>query len=467
MSDRSTANAKPSSAVTPPAPRPAMHRAVLESDLDYHPQWDRLTRLMVTVMLILGAIWAIVTIGPFMQTLVIALLFAFVMFFPARWATRRLNLPWVLSVVLCYFALLIGIIISAATLVPSALDGIASGTARAQEIYGEIQTDLREWTPERGQVRVLGTVIDFNPVITPIRELLLPAEAAPSLKDSPFAPGQGALGDIGGLLGSIDLRGLFNQAINFAAMLAAALASITGLIANLLFAIFISLLMIIGLPQTNRTIADWIPSPYHREAALLMEKTERIWTGFLRGQITIGVIIGVLTFVQLTLMGIGNALLLAVVVALISLIPTIGGIIALVPLFLSPLLGGSSVLVDMSPVTLGLLTVVINLVMSQVVWNAVAPKILGDALNLPVVVIIVGVFIGAAVGGALGAFLVAPLMSTLWLFVNYLLSKVALKDPFPGQQPALRLGAAEFAESSDEAQENGRPARQNAPDAPR
>jgi hypothetical protein len=88
----------------------------------------------------------------------------------------------------------------------------------------------------------------------------------------------------------------------------------------------------------------------------------------------------------------------------------------------------------------------INLLISQVIWNVVAPKILGDALNLPVVVIIVGVFVGAAVGGVLGAFLVAPIMSTIWLFVTYLVRKIAQKDPFPGLAPLRELGRAEFAE---------------------
>jgi predicted PurR-regulated permease PerM len=82
----------------------------------------------------------------------------------------------------------------------------------------------------------------------------------------------------------------------------------------------------------------------------------------------------------------------------------------------------------------------INLVISQVMWNVLAPKILGDALNLPMPVMIVGVFIGAAIGGILGAFLVAPIMSMVIVIFGYVIAKVSGLDPYPEEMPESRLG---------------------------
>jgi predicted PurR-regulated permease PerM len=156
-----------------------------------------------------------------------------------------------------------------------------------------------------------------------------------------------------------------------------------------------------------------------------------VWNGFFRGQVSIGILIGLLTWAQLKLMGITNAEILAVITGLISLIPTIGGIIALFPLGLVPLLQGSTVFTEFTNLGVAVLVVLVNLVFNQVIWNVVAPKILGDALELPLPVIIVGVFIGAAVGGVLGAFLVAPAMGTIRIIVVYALNKLAGRDPFP------------------------------------
>jgi predicted PurR-regulated permease PerM len=174
---------------------------------------------------------------------------------------------------------------------------------------------------------------------------------------------------------------------------------------------------------------------YRREIYLLTTHVNSVWSGFFRGQLVICLLIGILTFLQLTLMGVGNAIGIAVIVALISLIPTIGGVIALIPMFFVPLLGGSSVPMfqNMSNVSLALLVTVIYLIWSQIVWTVVAPKILGDAVSIPLPVIILGIGVGLAIGGILGAFLIVPILGTLRLVVIYIIAKLNGRDPFPGQ----------------------------------
>jgi predicted PurR-regulated permease PerM len=80
-----------------------------------------------------------------------------------------------------------------------------------------------------------------------------------------------------------------------------------------------------------------------------------------------------------------------------------------------------------------LLVVGINLVVSQIIWNGVAPKIIGSAVALPLPVIIVGIVIGTAVGGVLGAFLVVPILGTLRVIVYYLIMKITQRDPYPNE----------------------------------
>jgi hypothetical protein len=80
-----------------------------------------------------------------------------------------------------------------------------------------------------------------------------------------------------------------------------------------------------------------------------------------------------------------------------------------------------------------------------VIWNVIAPKILGDALELPLPVIIVGVFVGTAAGGVLGAFLAAPVLATLRVFISYLWHKINLEDPFPGEAAPFSWGEDRFA----------------------
>jgi predicted PurR-regulated permease PerM len=200
--------------------------------------------------------------------------------------------------------------------------------------------------------------------------------------------------------------------------------------------------VLLDLPSLSRTLPNWIPPAYHRESVLLFGHVGSVWTGFFRGQALIAVIITILTLLQLTLMGVQNTVVVAVFVGIISLIPTLGGIIALIPVAGIGLLQGSTVFTTLSNGTFALLVVAVNLIISQIIWNVVAPKILGDAVNLPLPIIIIGIFIGTALGGILGAFLVTPIIGTVRVVVVYLLKKIGQQDPFPGQEPTWTFETA-------------------------
>jgi predicted PurR-regulated permease PerM len=229
-----------------------------------------------------------------------------------------------------------------------------------------------------------------------------------------------------------------NSLIGFVGTLTTAITSLIGSILNLfvtvLLSLFLSLLVLFDFRNTRKGVVMRVSPAYHREVAILLKRIVDIWNGFLKGQVMLAMLVGVVTYLQLMLMGVQGALLMALVTAVISIIPTIGGIIALIPMFFVPLLSGSTVFPDLSPVTFALLVVGVNLIITQIIWNAVAPAIMGDALNLPMVVIILGVFVGAAVGGVLGAFLVAPVMSMLRTISEYFMAKIGGQDPYPQEE---------------------------------
>ncbi len=394
---------------------------------DVHvPQWGTSTRLIVTVGLLIGLVYALTLLAPVIQMLIIAFILAFLMSIPSQALAERTPIPYTVVVVFLYILLITLVILLILTFIPSFLDGVQGLFEDAQVAYANVQTALQEYEPENGFVYIFNFEIDLNPIIQPMRDFILGTSGE---EGSTPIPG----------IETIDLQqlvqSLFSVAGTITGTLTSAFTSITGLLSTILLSVFISFLIVVDVPNNRISVYNWIPESYHREYAILMERIENIWKGFFRGQVTIGFIIGLLTWLQLSIMGVSSAAILAVTVGIISLIPTVGGFIALIPLFFIPLIQGSSVFVDMSSGLFALLVVAGNLIISQVIWNAIAPKILGDILDLPLPVIIVGVFIGAAVGGILGAFLVAPIMGTIRVIVVYLLNKLGRIDPFPGLDP--------------------------------
>jgi predicted PurR-regulated permease PerM len=382
------------------------------------------------VLLIIVGIYLLTLIAPVLPMLTIAFLIAFVMFLPSRYIARRTPVPYAVAVILLYALLIVVLVIGMLLITPSLVSGINNLLVSLQSGYSQLINSIEQLKPETSVVDIFGVRVDMSDIVATLQSALNSGIApnttlTPGQLADPIRVQQATLGS------------LINQILplfgSVSATITSAIGSITGFIGSFLLAVFVSFLVLLDVPITQHMLAKQIPEGYHREFALLINKVVHVWNGFFRGQVLIGFAIGVLTFIQLSWMGISNTFTLAVITGTISLIPTIGGIFALFPLALIPLIQGSSTFPDAPRGLLALLVVGINLVISQLIWNVIAPKILGDALDLPLPVIIVGVFIGAAAAGVLGAFLAAPVMATLRVLISYIWHKVNRTDPFPNE----------------------------------
>ncbi len=84
-----------------------------------------------------------------------------------------------------------------------------------------------------------------------------------------------------------------------------------------------------ALAAYSRTL---IPPEYAADMKVLVERIDRSLAGVVRGQVTICVVNGVLTFLGLMIFGVKFAFLLATLATLLSLIPIFGSIISSVPI---------------------------------------------------------------------------------------------------------------------------------------
>jgi predicted PurR-regulated permease PerM len=145
--------------------------------------------------------------------------------------------------------------------------------------------------------------------------------------------------------------------------------------------------------------------PEHRDDLLFLTREFiGIVISFFRGQLLIGVIMGVLLAIGFQLAGLRYSLFIGLTLGLLNVIPYLGSIVGLaiaLPLaFFQP--GGG-------PATLGLTMLVIVVVQTIEGWF-LTPKIMGDRTGLHPVTIIVAIFFwGTALEGILGMVLAIPL----------------------------------------------------------
>jgi predicted PurR-regulated permease PerM len=213
-----------------------------------------------------------------------------------------------------------------------------------------------------------------------------------------------------------------------------------GTLGNLLLGHLLAFFILLELPRAYRVFLR-MDDAYEREYAILLRGVLRAWLYFFRGQVIIALIIGFATWLQFQVMGVPGAIFVSVACGLLALIPTVGNLLRIIPVTIAPLIGGSTIFTELERGTLVLIVVLINVLITQTfTLNVIAPKITGDAVSLPLPVVIIGLFIGTAFGGILGALLIAPILGTLRLLVDYTLRKIRGGDPFPNEpRPELIL----------------------------
>jgi predicted PurR-regulated permease PerM len=342
-------------------------------------QWATATRYVAAAFLILAIGVLLVFLVPVISTVALGFIFAFLMYLPVRALLKHTHMRYPLAVVLLYLLLIILLV----------LLGIA-GYSLFHKNAGNLSADLEAASAG------LETHKDA------IRQLIA---------DLGASAGAWLAGTLGSLVGGV-----------------------LGLIGLAAGALFFSFLLLLAMGNAQGTLSGWVPSRYRREATLLLTKLDGIWVGYMVAQVIYGVALGVFSFFEYALIGVPSPFVMAVLTGFISLIPTIGGLLASVIVAIPCLLLGSTVLTDMPNLTFALLVLGINVVITQVTYNFLALPIVGKFVKLPTALVFVGVLVGVALGSIVLAFLAVPILSTLTTIGGYILSKIARREPFPDEE---------------------------------
>jgi predicted PurR-regulated permease PerM len=139
-------------------------------------------------------------------------------------------------------------------------------------------------------------------------------------------------------------------------------------------------------------------------------------------------------------LGIRSAILLGLVAALLELIPNWGyGISGAVGVIFAFFQG--STWIPLPPWAFALLIAGFYFLMWQVDTNYLVPRIIGNRLQLPPAVIIVGIIAGASVGGALGLLLAAPTIASIRVLGSYIYRRLLDLKPYVVVYESPAIGA--------------------------
>lgn len=378
-------------------PPPFLDPASLPGRPRVAPLSPRVLVLALAFLAVIALLWmARDSVRPF----VVGLLLVYLLDPPVKWLARR-GLPRVLAIAIVYVVAIVALLeFFALTLtplinelvaflddLPGLLTQLQGQLERVTEVYARLQLpdEVRDW--------VDGLVASSTE-----------GEGAASFDPSIFL---GVLTGAGSILG--------------------------GLFGYVILPVWVFFLLKDRVTLT-RTFDRSLPEAWRFDVWAVLRITQRVFGQWVRGQLLLGITVGIFTFVGLLLLSVTidpvfgrYAVLLSVTAGILELVPIIGPIIAAVPAVLLAATAGVEAVIA---------ALVLYTLVQQVENNLLVPKIQGDAVELHPAAVIFAIIVGGALAGLLGAILALPMTAAFRDVVRYLFRRLS---PDAGDRLAASL----------------------------
>ncbi|MCI6276744.1 MAG: AI-2E family transporter [Clostridium sp.] len=213
----------------------------------------------------------------------------------------------------------------------------------------------------------------------------------------------------------------FNEMSNYIVRLATNLLPVLGTLVttiassvwNIILGIIISIYLLIDKEKffgMSKKIIYAVLSSRHAERTLeLTRRSNSTFGKFLSGKILDSTIIGVLTFVILTVFKMPYTLLVSFIVAVTNIIPFFGPFIGAIPSVI--------IILFVSPIK-ALWFLLIIFVIQQIDGNIIGPKILGDSIGISAFWILFSIMVAGKFLGFVGMIIGVPLFAVIYSVVK-------------------------------------------------
>ncbi|MBL4633188.1 MAG: AI-2E family transporter [Kofleriaceae bacterium] len=183
--------------------------------------------------------------------------------------------------------------------------------------------------------------------------------------------------------------------------------------------LMIAAFIMLDLPKIHGFVRGLFPSKHRDDYDVIVEGIDRGLSGVIRGQLIICLVNGVFTYIGLLIFSVNYSLILAIVAAILSLIPIFGSILSTIPVVLVALVSGDEGLDFSRPVFMVAWIVGIHFIEA----NLLNPKIIGTAAKMHPVLVIFALVLGEHSFGLTGALLAVPTASIIQVFFLFFKGK--------------------------------------------
>ncbi|HUI88871.1 MAG TPA: AI-2E family transporter [Anaerolineales bacterium] len=192
--------------------------------------------------------------------------------------------------------------------------------------------------------------------------------------------------------------------------------------------------------NVHEGLIQMMPEAYRSDIRKLYAQIRQVWMAYLRGQLTLMIIVAITFIVVWTVIGLPGSLYLGLLAGLLSIVPDVGPFAATALALLVALLEGSNWLpvnnIVFGLIVAGLYVVLINL---EHIW--LRPYVFARNVHMSEAIIFVALIAALIFSGVLAAFIIVPVLASLVVIWNYLHARMLGLPPFQDEVPAAPITA--------------------------
>lgn len=364
------------------------------------PRWSQTTKTIVAIVLAALVLLLIYRFKYLIGPVLIALLFSYLIHPLMSLISRRLHLPWKLTVTLLYLifvAALIALITWGGITMVNEIQNLIKFINNLVVNLPQIVTDFLSKPLVIGSFSIDLPNLDLTPVWTWLQGMIQPA---------------------------------VTQAANLIGSIASGAASVVTWVG---FTILISYFISAETNENGRKLISITIPGYQGDIDRMGSQMGRIWNSFLRGQLIVVSVTIVWYSIMLGSMGVSFFFGLAILAGLARFVPYVGPFVAWLTYFLVGLFQPANMF-GLQPFWFGILLVGVALVSDFIIDNFVSPRVMSNALKVHPAAVLVTVLVAANLFGVIGMLLAAPVLASVKLILTYVMRKLFDKDPWMGLQ---------------------------------
>ena len=174
-----------------------------------------------------------------------------------------------------------------------------------------------------------------------------------------------------------------------------------------------TLYLLLSRNKIDEQLTNFLGEKQQKRVEKIVDNLEEKLGGWARGELALMVLVGLFTFIGLSLLGIPYALPLSLLAGVLEIIPNIGPIIAAIP---SVIIG-----FGISP-AIGIAVIVLAFIIQQVENYVFVPKVMEKSVGVSPIITLLALAVGFKISGIIGALISVPVLITFQVLIKEYLS---------------------------------------------